>query len=63
MKGEIRHKNLWAIDLETGAERQLASVPPDFEVSDFDLSSDGREIVVERTQAHSQIVMLDLSRR
>jgi dipeptidyl aminopeptidase/acylaminoacyl peptidase len=63
MKGEIRHKNLWAIDLETGAERQLASLPPDFEVSDFDLSSDGREIVVERTQAHSQIVMLDLSRR
>jgi Tol biopolymer transport system component len=62
-KGEIRHKNLWAIDFETGAERQLTGMAPDFEIRDFDISADGREIVVERVQTQSQVVLLTLPRR
>lgn len=62
LKGEIRHKDLWSIDLETGVERQLTNLGPDFEVRDFDISADGREIVLERAQPHSQIVRLDLGR-
>ena len=38
LRGEIQHKNLWLIDLETGAERQLTNLAPDFEISDFDIS-------------------------
>ena len=59
MRGEIEHKDLWRIDLETGAERQLTRLPADFKISDFDVSSDGREIVVERVQDQSDIVLVD----
>jgi Tol biopolymer transport system component len=63
LRGEIQHKNLWSIDLETGAERQLTDLTPDFEIRDFDISTDGREVVLERVQEHSDIVLLDLPRR
>jgi len=62
MRGEIQHKDLWLIDLETGAERQLTKLPPDFNVRDFDVSPDGREIVLERVEEHSDIVRIDLGR-
>jgi Tol biopolymer transport system component len=62
LKGDIRHKNLWSVDLRTGAEHQLTNLPSDFEVRDFDLSPDGREIVLERAQAHSEIVLIDVPR-
>ena len=56
----MRHKNLWLIDLDTGAERQLTDFAPDFEVRDFDVSPDGREIVVEQVREHSDIVLVDV---
>jgi Tol biopolymer transport system component len=63
LRGEIQHKNLWLIDLKTGAERQLTNVPPDFDIRDFDISPDGREVVLERVQDRSDVVLLDLPRR
>jgi hypothetical protein len=63
LRGEIQHKNLWLIDLKMGAERQLTDFTPDFEISDFDISPDGREVVLERVQERSDIVLLDLPRR
>jgi Tol biopolymer transport system component len=62
LRGEIQHKDLWLIDLHTGDERQLTSLGPDFEIGDFDISPDGREVVLERVQEHSDIVLLDLPR-
>jgi Tol biopolymer transport system component len=62
LRGEIQHKNLWLIDLETGAERQLTSLTPDFDIRDFDISPDGREVVLERVQEHSDVMLLDLPR-
>lgn len=62
LRGEIQHKDLWLVDLDTGAERRLISLPPDFDVRDFDLSPDGREVVFERVQERSDLVLLDLSR-
>jgi Tol biopolymer transport system component len=62
LRGEIQHKNLWLIDLETGAERQLTNLPPDFDIRDFDISPDGREVVLERVQERSDVVQLDLPR-
>ena len=61
MRGEIQHKNLWLIDLDTGAERQLTNLAPDFNVRDFDVSPDGREIVLERVQEHSDVVLIELA--
>jgi Tol biopolymer transport system component len=63
LRGEIQHKNLWALNLDTGAERQLTNVPEDFDIRDFDISADGRDIVVERLQEHSDVVLLQLSRQ
>jgi Tol biopolymer transport system component len=63
MRGEMQHKNLWLIDLDTGAERQLTNLPADFNVRDFDVSPDGREVVLERVQERSDVVLIDLARR
>lgn len=62
LRGEIQHKNLWLIDLDTGIERQLTDLPPDFNTRDFDLSPDGKEVVLERMQERSDVVLLDLAR-
>jgi Tol biopolymer transport system component len=62
LRGEIQHKNLWLIDLQTGAERQLTNLTPDFDIRDFDISPDGREVVLERVQERSDVVLLDLPR-
>jgi Tol biopolymer transport system component/DNA-binding winged helix-turn-helix (wHTH) protein len=61
LRGEIQHKDLWVIDLETGAERQLTNLTSDFDIRDFDISPDGREVVLERVQERSDVVLLDLS--
>ena len=63
LRGEIEHKDLWVVDLQTGVERTLTKLPADFNVRDFDLSPDGREVVLERTEERSDIVLLDLARR
>lgn len=63
LRGEIQHKNLWSIDLATGAEYQMTDLPPDFNVRDFDLSPDGREAVLERVQDRSEVVLVKLARR
>jgi Tol biopolymer transport system component len=60
LQGEIQHKNLWFIDLTTGAERQLTNLAPEFDIQDFDISPDGREAVIERVQERSNVVLLDL---
>jgi dipeptidyl aminopeptidase/acylaminoacyl peptidase len=62
LRGEIQHKDLWLIDLVTGAERQLTHLAPEFEIRDFDISPDGRDVVIERVQERSNVVLLDLSR-
>ena len=60
LRGGIQHRSLWRIDLDTGAERQLTSLFPDFDIRDFDVSPDGREVVVECVQERSDVVPLDL---
>jgi Tol biopolymer transport system component len=62
LRGEIQHKDLWVTDLDTGVERQLTSLGPDFNVSDFDVTSDGREVVLERVQEDSDVYLVDLPR-
>jgi Tol biopolymer transport system component len=60
LRGEIQHEDLWLMDLKTGAARQLTSLPTDFDVHDFDISLDGREVVLEREQECSNVVLVDL---
>ncbi len=62
LRGNLQHKNLWCVDLETGRERQLTNLPHDFNVRDFDVSPDGREVVLERVHNHSDVVLVNLGR-
>jgi Tol biopolymer transport system component len=62
LRGEIQHKNLWVMELETGVERQLTNLAPDFDIRDFDISPDGLEVVLEREEERSDVVLLDLPR-
>jgi Tol biopolymer transport system component len=63
LRGEMHHKNLWAVDIENGAEQRLTDLAPDFDTRDFDISPDGREVVLEREQERSDVVVVDLPRR
>jgi Tol biopolymer transport system component len=58
--GEIQHKNVWLFDLETGSKQQLTNFSQDFEIRDFDISPDGSELIVERAQERSDVVLVDL---
>ena len=60
LRGEIQHKNLWLLNLEDGTERQLSNFSPDFDIRDFDISPNGHEVVLERAQERSDVVLLDL---
>lgn len=59
LRGEMTHLNFWAIDLDKGLERRLTNFGPNFAIRDFDLSADGREIVFDRAQDNSDIVLID----
>ncbi len=50
------------MDVETGAERPLTALPVGFDIGGFDVSPDGREIVVERLEERSEVVLMDLPR-
>jgi Tol biopolymer transport system component len=63
LRGRIEHKDLWLTDPDTGAERKLTNLPDDFDIRDFDISPNGREVVLERLQERSDIVLLDLAAR
>ena len=63
LRGDLQHKDLWMIDLKTGSERQLTRLAPDFDVRDFDISPNGTQVVLERVQERSDVVLLDLPQR
>jgi Tol biopolymer transport system component/DNA-binding winged helix-turn-helix (wHTH) protein len=61
LKGELQRKNFWLFDLATGTERQLTDFGPEFVIGDFDVASDGREIVFDRVQDRSDVVLFELA--
>ena len=63
LRGELGHKDLWVIDLTSGAERQLTRFDREFNVRDFDISPDGSEAVLEEVHEASDIVMIERPRR
>jgi hypothetical protein len=38
LQGEMHHQDLWLMDLETGAERQLTHLAPGYDIRDIDVS-------------------------
>jgi Tol biopolymer transport system component/DNA-binding winged helix-turn-helix (wHTH) protein len=62
LKGDLSHKELWAVDLRSGAERRLTDLGRGPLVQDFDISDDGRSIVFDRVREESDIVLLESTR-
>lgn len=59
LRGEVGHKDLWLIDLQSGNQRLLAELPQDFVVGDFDVSEDGTEVVLDRIQENSALALIE----
>ena len=59
LRGDIGHKNLWLVNLQTGSERILAELPPDFVIGDFDISADGSEVVLDRLEETSELALIE----
>lgn len=59
LRGEIGHKNFWLVDLKANTERQLTDLPSDFDIRDFDVSSDGNRIIFDRTEENSEIAVIE----
>ena len=58
MKGDLSHKELWAIDLASGTERQLTAFGPGSMIGDFDVSADGSELVLDRVREEADIMLI-----
>ena len=59
LRGAIDRKDFWQLDPQSGAERQLTDLPPGFVIGDFDVSPDGAEIVFDRVQGSSSVVLIE----
>jgi hypothetical protein len=59
LRGDIGHKNLWLVDLQSGAERVLSELPRDFVIQDFDVAADGSEVVFDRVQENSELALIE----
>jgi Tol biopolymer transport system component len=59
LTGGIGHKNVGLLDLATGEQRALAELPADFNIRDFDISSDGSQLVFERVEANSRVALIE----
>jgi Tol biopolymer transport system component len=62
MRGDIGHKDLWAVDFQGRGERQLTALPPDFIVDDFDISADGSELIVDKVENNSDMALIERPR-
>ena len=62
MKGNLQQTEFWSVDLASGREQQLTDFGPEYQLGDFDLSADGREITFDRVREESDVVLIDLPR-
>jgi Tol biopolymer transport system component/DNA-binding winged helix-turn-helix (wHTH) protein len=63
LKGDMSYKEFWAVDLVTGAGRQLTTLGAGPAIVDFDVSPDGSELVFDRVREESDVMLIDLTRR
>ena len=62
LTGQLGHKNLSVLNLESGAQRLLAELPADFAVRDFDISADASEIAIERSEINAHVALIERKR-
>ena len=52
-------RRLPLIDLKAGSERRLTQLTSDFDIRDFDLSTDKSEILFDRVEESSTVALID----
>jgi Tol biopolymer transport system component len=64
LQGTAPNQNFFALDLDSGRQRQLTSfdLTSGSAIQDFDISPDGRRIVFDRLRNHADIVLMTLAR-
>jgi Tol biopolymer transport system component len=64
LQGTAPNQNFFALDLETGEQRQLTSfdLKSGSVVQNFDISPDGKRIVFDRLRNHADVVLMNLVR-
>jgi DNA-binding winged helix-turn-helix (wHTH) protein/Tol biopolymer transport system component len=61
LKGPQSHKEFWALDLRTGAERALTDLGPGPVIGDFDVAPGGERIVFDRAHEESDLALIELT--
>ena len=61
--GGFRRQDFWAVDLTTGERRRLTALRPGESLPRFDVSPDGKQIVFERLEENSDVVLVELPPR
>jgi Tol biopolymer transport system component/DNA-binding winged helix-turn-helix (wHTH) protein len=62
LKGELSHKEFWAVDLRSGEGRGMTALGPGEVIGDFDVAADGRSILFDRTHEESDIALIELGK-
>jgi Tol biopolymer transport system component len=60
--GPYRNQNFYLMNVDTGVRRQLTDLAPGALLRNFDISPDGKQIVFDRIQENSDVVLIDLLR-
>jgi Tol biopolymer transport system component/predicted Ser/Thr protein kinase len=60
LTGPYRDQNFYLMNLETGVRRQLTELKRGSKMRDFDISPDGKQIVFDRVDENSDVVLIDL---
>jgi serine/threonine protein kinase/Tol biopolymer transport system component len=60
LQGPYRAQNFYLVNVYTGTRRQLTDLKPGFFLRNFDISPDGKQIIFDRTQENSDVVLIDL---
>ena len=60
LQGPYRNQNFYLVNVESGARRQLTDFAPGSFLRNFDISTDGKQIVFDRIQENSDVVLIDL---
>ena len=63
LRGGIDRKDFWQLNPQTEVERQLTALPAGFVIGDFDVSADGTEIIFDRVEESSSLVLIERNGR
>jgi Tol biopolymer transport system component len=60
--GTARGQDFWLVDLAANSLRRLTEMKSGFVINGFDVSRDGKQILFDRIQQNSDVVLITLPR-